>query len=91
MTVEIFPLSLKRSAELAAIRNTSWSLVEHRALASSFADEVKLFEIGLTNEDISLVSSAYLQLERIALQMRGLNLGLGSAITKILYEREKKI
>jgi hypothetical protein len=81
-------LTPERTAELFAIRKTKWSAAEYRALVDRFADQVQMFQIGITNEDIRTVNAAYVELDRIAAQLREMNTGLLHALQAIQQEKE---
>ena len=68
--MNLISLNPERKAELFAIRKTEWSAAEYRALVDRFADQVQMFQIGITNEDIRTVNAAYVELDRIAAQLR---------------------
>ena len=81
-------LNPQRAAELFAIRKTEWSAEEYRALVDRFADQVQMFQIGISNEDIRTVNAAYVELDRIAAQLREMNTGLLHALQAIQQQKE---
>ena len=86
--MNLISLNPERKAELFAIRKTEWSAAEYRALVDRFADQVQMFQIGITNEDIRTVNAAYVELDRIASQLREMNTGLLHALQAIQQEKE---
>jgi hypothetical protein len=79
------------AAELHAIRATSWSVAEYRALADRFADAAQLLQIAVTNENFAGIRSASLTLDEIAAQTAGLNDGLRHAIENAKQAAQQKV
>lgn len=86
---ERFRVSPQIQAELYAIRKTSWSLEEYRALADRFADAVQSFQIAIENEQFSGIRSAFLTLDEIAKQTAFLNTGLCHAIQQVQQTKDE--
>ena len=70
----------QRRAELTAIRNMQWSLIEYHALAERYADAVQALQIASATNDFVAVRAAVLTLHEVNHQTSGLNLGLRHAI-----------
>jgi hypothetical protein len=70
------------AAELAAIRNMEWSLIEYHALAERYADAVQAMQVAVATNDFLAVRAAALTLHEVNHQTSGLNLGIRHAIQR---------
>lgn len=69
------------AAEAYAVRKTSWSVAEFRALHDRFGDATQKLQIAIANESFTGVVSAYNDLHEIVHQAGQMNVGLMNAIT----------